>query len=143
MDVYQKTLIGLVILSAISAALCLFQIRYKNTAKWLDFAAGVQLILFAAFFLGLIGDLVGIIPDTSNSKSGYQVALLIIPFFTAGIGTNIISNVVLAERNYKDAQKFSEFCSDAGKALFYFLICVVPIVTIPYLLLSKNVKPKP
>ncbi|WP_143759711.1 hypothetical protein [Halomonas sp. TD01] len=130
----KEVLIVLMLLSALSSGVLLWLIRDPKTPKALDFIVGVQLIMFAAFFLGLLGDLRGLLPDGNEIKAGYDVALLIIPFFTAGLGTNIISNLVLGQRDYTGTMTTAEI----SHKFFYFLIIVVGIV-IPPLLLGYSI----
>ncbi|HEN8797520.1 TPA: hypothetical protein U8251_000032 [Pseudomonas putida] len=101
MDIMEISLLALTVLAALSSAALLWLIRNPKTSRALDFLVGIQLIVFAAFFLGLLGSLRNLISDNNELKAGYDVALLIIPFFTAGLGTNILSHVVLSDRNYE------------------------------------------
>jgi len=86
--------------------------------------------MFAAFSLSLLGDLRGLIPEDNKIKAGYDVALLIIPFFTAGLGTNILSNLVLGQRDYTDTMTTTEM----SNKVFQFLIIIIGIVFPPVLL---------
>jgi len=130
MEHMKEVLIVLTLLSVLSAGALLWLIRDPKTPKALDFIVGVQLIMFAAFFLGLLGDLRGLLPDGNEIKAGYDVALLIIPFFTAGLGTNILSNLVLGQRDYTGTMTTAEI----SHKFFYFLIIVVGILIPPLLL---------
>ena len=130
MEHMKEVLIVLTLLSALSAGVLLWLIRDPKTPKILDFIVGVQLIMFAAFFLGLLGDLRGLLPNGSEIKAGYDVAILIIPFFTAGLGTNILSNLVLGERDYNGTMTTVEI----SHKLFHCLIILVGVVVPPVLL---------
>lgn len=130
MDTIKFTLIVITFLAALSAALLLWLIRRPETPRALDFVVGIQLIGFAVFYLGLLGDLRGLIPDDNELKAGYDVALLIFPFFTAGLGTNIISHVVLSQRDYEGAKSTTEI----GKEITRWLVIIVGFIFPPILL---------
>jgi len=130
MEHMKEVLIGLTLLSALSAGVLLWVIRDPKTPKTLDFIVGVQLIMFAAFFLGLLGGLRGLLPDGNEIKAGYDVALLIVPFFTAGLGTNILSNLVLGQRDYTGTMTTAEISYKS----FHFLIILGGVVFPPLLL---------
>src|SRR5690606_32099736 len=130
MELLKTTLVVLTLLAALSSAVLLWLIRHPKTPRTLDFLVGIQLIMFAAFFLGLLGDLRGLVPDGTKLKAGYDVALLIIPFFTAGLGTNIVSHVVLSHRDYEGTMSSSVI----GRRALHWLAVLSGIVFPPILL---------
>ncbi|MBC3345279.1 hypothetical protein HU811_01350 [Pseudomonas sp. SWRI196] len=90
----------------------MFLIRDPKTPKWLDVAVAITLLLLAALFLGLVQSIFNVLPEDTISdrdlKSEYQVALYVIPFFTAGLATNLLSNIILNQRDYTDTMSFYE-----------------------------------
>lgn len=130
MDTMKIGLIVMTTLAAISSATLLWLIKHPKTPRALDFVVGVQLIMFAAFFLGLLGDLRGLLPDGSEVKAGYDVALLIIPFFTAGLGTNILSHVVLSHRDYENTLSSTEI----GRRILHWITILCGLVFPPILM---------
>ncbi|KAA0692494.1 hypothetical protein DT594_16220 [Halopseudomonas laoshanensis] len=130
MDIMKTTLIAFTILAALSSAALLWLIRHPKTPRALDFVVGIQLIVFAAFFLGLLGNLRGLISDDNELKAGYDVALLVIPFFTAGLGTNILSHVVLSDRDYEGTISTPAI----GKKLVHWLLILTGILFPPILI---------
>ncbi|MDI5922720.1 hypothetical protein QLQ86_18285 [Halomonas sp. LR5S13] len=136
----EYTLLVITVLAALSACLLLWLIRHPKTPRALDFIVGVQLIAFAAFFLGLLGDLRELVPDENKVKAGYDVALLIIPFFTAGLGTNIISHVVLSRRDYEGTVSVNEI---GGRVAYWLVVLfgiIMPFVLLIYVIYCKCYK---
>jgi len=105
-----------VIYAPIGAFICsaalLWVIRDPKTPPWLDVAASIMLLLFSAMFLGMLQAIYNGLPEISakerDIKTQYQIALYLVPFFTAGLATNILSNVILAHRDYTGTIPFSE-----------------------------------
>ncbi len=87
-------------------------LREPKTPKWLDASVAITLLLLAALFLGMIQAIFNKLPSTAfeqrDLKSEYQVALYIIPFFTAGIATNLISSIILNQRDYSNSIPLKE-----------------------------------
>lgn len=60
--------------------------------------------MIQSIFNGLPGDTA----TEKDLKNQYQVVLYLIPFFTAGPATNLLSNVILSRRNYADTLPFKD-----------------------------------
>jgi len=116
------------------SALMMWFIREPKTPRWLDFMTAVMLLIFSALYLATVTDLQSLIPNggTAEKKlsTSYSIALLVVPFFTAGIATNILSHMVLAERDYDSTAPFTEVAIILLKlALFVLaLLTVIPFV---------------
>lgn len=126
--------IGATVLGGIGASVMLFAIRDPKTPKWLDVTASILLLLWAALFLGMVQSILGLLPDaTSDDKdlrNQYQVALYLIPFFSAGLATNLLSNVILSQRDYTDTMSFSEAAQKAlwAVCLSFLVFSIVGLV---------------
>ena len=138
MEHMETALLWLIGLSVLSTIILLWLIRGSKVPRVLDFLVGVQLIVFAAFFLGLLGSLKGMIPDGEKVKESYEVAILIVPFFTAALGTNIISHVFLSSRDYDGAISAKEIGRRVGIGAVAVLSCVFPPAIVFYALAVKK-----
>lgn len=106
---------------AVCAAALLRVTRDPKTPPWMDVLAAIVLLSLAALFLGMIQSIFNGLPgDTTTEKdlkNQYQVALYLIPFFTAGLATNLLSNVILSRRDYADTLPFQEAVSRVAWAI--------------------------
>ena len=96
----------------IASIALLFLIRDPKTPKWLDVFVVMVLVFLAALFLGMIQTIFNMLPDSTTNqrdlRSEYQVALYVIPFFTAGLATNLLSSIISNQRNYNDTMPLKE-----------------------------------
>jgi len=137
--------IGATVLGGIGAAVMLIAIRDPKTPKWMDVAASILLLLWAALFLGMVQSILGLLPDSSiedkDLRDQYQVALYLIPFFSAGLATNLLSNVILSQRDYNGTMSFFEA---AQKTLWAIWMCflVSTLVGLVLYVFYKKVRSK-
>lgn len=119
----------------ICSAALLFIIRDPKTPKWLDVATAIALLLLAALFLGMIQSIFASLPgdtfEERDLKNQYQVALYLVPFFSAGLATNLLSNVILSNRDYTGTMTFYE----AAKATIWGIWFAFLTITVFGLLL--------
>ncbi|MGZ0714906.1 hypothetical protein [Pseudomonas palleroniana] len=123
MDLLKSFHIGATVLGGIGAATMLFAIRDPKTPKWMDVAASILLLVWAALFLGMVQSIFGLLPDRTaedkDLRNQYQVVLYLIPFFSAGLATNLLSNVILSQRDYTGTMSFY----DAAKKMLWVIWC--------------------
>lgn len=128
------TLVAIMGVAGFFSFAMLWQIRDRKTPRWMDFLTSVMLLLFAALVLGLITDLQTLFSDNSaqerSMKNRYGLSLLIIPFFTAGLATNILSHLVLSERDYAGSDTFLQTMGKLLKTSLFILgfATVIPLV---------------
>jgi hypothetical protein len=98
-------------------------LRGPKVPPWLDVSLSVVLLLLSALFLGMIETIKsGLASETPQQKdlvAQYQIALYMVPFFTAGIATNIISHVLLHNRNYAETLTFRDAAIQVVKAIVF------------------------
>lgn len=137
-----------VIYATIGAAGCscamLWVIRKPKTPRWLDVAASLMLLMFAALFLGMLqaiyNELPGFTVKDKDIKTQYQIALYLIPFFTAGLATNILANVILAHRDYTGTITFFEAVTKLLWAIWLVILTVSLFGLIGYVVYKKCCK---
>jgi hypothetical protein len=121
MDVVQSALIFFVAGPAIAAGALLWVLRGPKVPPWLDLTCSFALLVLTAIFLGMIESINSVLPDSTYQQKDliaqYQVALYIVPFFTGGIATNIISHVLLHNRDYAGTVTFRDAAKSAAKGL--------------------------
>jgi hypothetical protein len=111
----------------------------------MDVAASILLLLWAALFLGMVQSILGLLPDSTledkDLRDQYQVALYLIPFFSAGLATNLLSNVILSQRDYNGTMSFYEA---AQKVLWAVWLCflVSTLVGLVLYVFYKKVRSK-
>lgn len=108
----------------------LFLIRDPKVPKWADVATSILLLVWAALFMGMVQTILGLLPDSTfedkDLRTQYQVALYLIPFFSAGLATNLLSNVILSQRDYTGTMSFFEAAQKTLWAIcFSFLVISV------------------
>ena len=108
----------------------LFLIRDPKVPKWADVATSILLLVWAALFMGMVQTILGLLPDSTfedkDLRTQYQVALYLIPFFSAGLATNLLSNVILSQRDYTGTMSFFEVAKKTLWAIcFSFLVISV------------------
>ena len=88
-------------------------IKDSNTPRWLDLFTGTLLILISVIFLGVLHDLQGLVVENSDNSdrseqlfTNFQIAILIFPFVSSAIGTNLISYAITYDRNYSKSEPF-------------------------------------
>jgi hypothetical protein len=134
-----------VIFATIGAAICsgalLWVIREPKTPPWLDVAASIMLLLFAALFLGMLqaiyNDLPSFTVKEKDLKTQYQIALYLVPFFTAGLATNILAHVILAHRDYTGTITFSEVATKLLWAIWLVMLTVSVVGLMGYVAYKK------
>lgn len=128
----------------ICSAALLFVIRDPKTPKWLDVAAALMLLLLAALFLGMLQSIFSILPgetrDEQDLKNQYQIALYLIPFFTAGLATNLLSNVILSQRDYTGTITFFEAAKRTLWALWFTILTLSMGGLLVYVVYKKLTK---
>ena len=122
--------IAATICSGLGAAAMLFLIRDPKVPKWADVATSILLLVWAALFMGMVQTILGLLPDSTfedkDLRTQYQVALYLIPFFSAGLATNLLSNVILSQRDYTGTMSFFEVAKKTLWAIcFSFLVISV------------------
>ena len=127
--------------AAISSGALLWLIREPKTPPWLDVAASVMLLLFAALFLGMLqgiyNDLPSLTVKEKDLKTQYQIALYLVPFFTAGLATNILAQVILARRDYAGTITFPEVAAKLLWAIWLVLLTISIFGLIGYVAYKK------
>jgi hypothetical protein len=134
-----------VICAPVGAFICsgglLWVIRDPKTPPWLDVAASIMLLLFAALFLGMLQDIYNGLPEFTfkekDTKTQYQIALYLVPFFTAGLATNILANVILAHRDYTGTMTFFEAASKLLWAVWLIILTISILGLIVYVAYKK------
>lgn len=134
-----------VIFATIGAAVCsgglLWMIREPKTPPWLDVAASIMLLLFAALFLGMLQAIYNDLPSFTIKEKGlktqYQIALYLVPFFTAGLATNILAHVILANRDYTGTITFSEAATKLLWAICLVILTVSVVGLMGYVAYKK------
>lgn len=137
------------ILSTVGVGICsaalLCVIRDPKIPKWVDVLAAITLLLLAALFLGMIQSIFNMLPgdtvDERNLKNEYQVALYVIPFFTAGLATNLLSNVILSRRDYTDTMTFHEAVKRALRFVFLAFLASTIVGLFLYVIYKEISKP--
>lgn len=123
----QMPLHLVVLFAGIFSCVMLWQIKDPKTPRWVDFMTAVSFLLFSAIFLGVVTDLQSLLPlDSKNGKSlktQFTIALTIVPFFTAALASNLLSNLVLSQRDYKDTYSFGSTMMTIAKA-----ICMATVI---------------
>lgn len=115
--------------SAVSVGLVLYLSRGRVTFRFADILTGITLILIAMLYAGLIGSIANGLPG--EDRGNYDLVYWIIPFYSAAIGSNFISNAFLGQRTYIEWDKsHSNRCWDG-----VLLLAIVASVFFPPLLL--------
>ena len=115
--------------SAVSVGLVLYLSRSWATFRFADIVTGITLILIAMLYAGLIGSIASGV--SAEDRGSYDLVYWIIPFYSAAIGSNFISNAFLGQRTYiKWDQSHSNRVWDGG-----LLLSIVVSVFFPPLLL--------
>ena len=119
----------------------LFVIRDPKVPKWLDVATSMLLLVWAAMFLGMVQTLYGLLPDSTfedkDLRTQYQVALYLIPFFSAGLATNLLSNVVLSQRDYTGTMSFLEAAQKTLWAIWFSCLVISVVGLVLYVFYKK------
>lgn len=96
-----------------------------KTPKWLDILASITLLIFTALFLGMLKSIVNAIPgDTLQQQdliAQYETAILIIPFFTAALASNLLSHVILTSRDYSNTISLGQALKIVWNCIRYIL----------------------
>ena len=115
-----------ILVPALSAGGLLWLLRGPKIPPWLDLACAVALLLISAMFLGMIESIKTGLPAVTagqrNMVVQYQVALYLVPFFTAAIATNIVSNVLLHNRDYKGTLSLRDASKAVAKGIFFSIL---------------------
>lgn len=138
MEILSNTLFWICVLFSALSFVMLLLVRHSDTPRWLDIATGIMLIASSALFLGMLADLQSFIPtmienpiDQSKLHNKYAVAILIIPFISAAIGTNLISHALTYNHSYKETRSFNSI----AKEFLSWLWLITSIVVFPILLI--------
>ncbi|HEY9201634.1 MAG TPA: hypothetical protein VIQ81_08565 [Gammaproteobacteria bacterium] len=107
MEIFSTALFWLILVSVLLTMGVLWSIKDPGIPKILVILAGVLLILIAAVFLGMFEGLASILATKYNETGevylNYKVAALIVPFYSAAIGTNLITHAVTQHEAYAKA----------------------------------------
>ncbi|MFV8784440.1 hypothetical protein ACNKU7_18645 [Microbulbifer sp. SA54] len=101
----------------VSSLLC-WLVRSEKTARWLSFCVGSLLILTSAIFLGMLHGVEAIVdrniadPGMSSIKIDIEVAVLILPFVSAAIGSSLIAHVITSRHKFEGTESVGDI-SDA------------------------------
>jgi hypothetical protein len=137
-DVLQKSLIIFVFMAVAASASSLWAIRQRENPRWLDVSVAIILLIFSAFITGILQSLTNIIPDNTlkqkDIKTQYQIAILIIPFFTANIATSLIAHALLSDRIYTGQITFLDFLKKLWRP--FLIIILFPIYALPLAVLA-------
>ncbi|WP_312840465.1 hypothetical protein [Delftia tsuruhatensis] len=121
-------LIFCTIASAIISAGFLLMMSTTKTPKWLDILSSIFLLAFAAFFVGLLQSILNAIPKETPQQNDliaqYQTAILIIPFFTAALASNLLSHVILSNRQYDNTISLWQALQILGKCIIIVLLTI-------------------
>ncbi|MEO9945971.1 hypothetical protein [Paraglaciecola sp.] len=135
MEVLSTGLFWLCCIFATLSFILLLLVRHQNTPRWLDVLTGVILIATSALFLGIFLDVQALIPsmvdnssDASHLNSQYTVAILIIPFISAAIGTNLISHAITYNHDYKNTKTLESIGTDLKGILKWIFLMTPPII---------------
>ncbi|MBC5783198.1 hypothetical protein H8N03_09605 [Ramlibacter sp. USB13] len=136
MSSFRVALAVIVTLSVVCAASVIFLIRERDIPRWLDVAASILLLLISAIFLGMTQAILDLLPNKTfqdkDLRTQYQIALLVIPFFTANLATSLMAHALLSDRNYAGQMGFWTACKELAiilaKALFLLLPPVWPLL---------------
>lgn len=145
MSSHQVTLILIVVLSIACSGAVLWTIRDRKNPRWLDISASILLLLISAFFLGITQAMLPLLPaKTFNERdliTQYQIALLVIPFFTANLATSMMAHAILSDRDYSGQLSALEALKPLGLAMLKALFLLTPIAWVMYLYYKIMVKP--
>lgn len=132
-----------VLFAGIFSCVMLWQIKDPKTPRWVDFTTAVSFLLFSAIFLGIVTDLQGLLPLGSKNgkslKTQFTIALTIVPFFTAALASNLLSNLVLSQRDYKDTYSFGSAVVTIVKA-FCMATVILGVIWLGYEYVQKTIR---
>ncbi|MBX9902398.1 MAG: hypothetical protein K2W92_02385 [Alphaproteobacteria bacterium] len=127
--------------AAIFSGALLWMIRKPKIPKWLDVAASIMLLVFAALCLGMLqtiyNDLPGYTVKQKDLKAQYQIALYLVPFFTAGLATNILAHVILADRDYTGTITFYDAAIKSLQAICFVALALTIFGLMGYVAYKK------
>ncbi|WP_124362999.1 MULTISPECIES: hypothetical protein [unclassified Pseudomonas] len=145
-DLIKNFHIGATLLGGLGAAAMLVAIRDPKTPKWMDVAASILLLVWAALFLGMVQSIFGLLPDSTaeerDLRNQYQVVLYLIPFFSAGLATNLLSNVILSQRDYTGTMSFHEAAKKTLWAIWFSCLVVSVVGLVLYVFIKKIKSPQ-
>ncbi|WP_124414791.1 hypothetical protein [Pseudomonas sp. R4-35-07] len=145
-DLIKNFHIGATLLGGLGAAAMLVAIRDPKTPKWMDVAASILLLVWAALFLGMVQSIFGLLPDSTaeerDLRNQYQVVLYLIPFFSAGLATNLLSNVILSQRDYTGTMSFHEAAKKTLWAIWFSFLVVSVVGLVLYVFIKKIRSPQ-
>jgi hypothetical protein len=144
MSPYRIALFLVVVLSVACAGSVLWMIRERKNPRWLDVAASFLLLLISAIFLGATQGILDLLPNTTfqdrDLRTQYQVALLVIPFFTANIATSLMAHALLSDRDYAGQLGFWTAVKLLGLTVLKALFILTPVAWVLFACYRLNVK---
>jgi len=144
MKTYQSLLYYTIGASILVASLLTLVIRERKIPRWLDIFVAIVLFIFSAIFLGILSAVRDIIPtiskDGEDLKAAYNIAILIIPFFTASLGTNILAHAILSDRDYSGQMTLKELLLQLATYIAKVFISLLPITWLFFAYYSFRVK---
>jgi hypothetical protein len=130
-EILNSTLFWLVCIFLTLSLILLLLVKDADTPRWLDIITGLMLISTSALFIGMLTSIQALVKaesDGSNNYSllidQYQVAILILPFVSAAIGTNLISHALTYHHDYKAPCTFVDEIKRAFKILLIILATI-------------------
>ena len=145
MESYKIFLVIAVTSSIVLTGSVLWTIREPKNPRWLDVWAAILLLLIAGFTAGLIQGLLNDFPTDSieekELKVQYQIALLLIPFFTANLATNLLAHAILAKRDYAGQLTFWQAVGRLFVVLLKASFLITPLGIAMYLYYFLVVRP--
>ncbi|MBI3773293.1 MAG: hypothetical protein HY272_11410 [Gammaproteobacteria bacterium] len=107
MEIFSIALSWLVPISILLTLAVIWCVKEPNTPRITVFISGALLIAIAAMFLGMFEGLAAILANKYNETGeiylNYKVAALIVPFYSAAIGTNLITHAITEHAAYAKA----------------------------------------
>jgi len=132
LELLSNTLVCIVGLFLLLSLTLLILIRDKDTPRWLDISTGLTLIGTSALFLGMLTSLEEMAVSSSTGTqqfklliSQYKVSILILPFVSAAIGTNVISHALTYNHHYNNPTPLNK---EIGK-FFYYLCMLIACIS--------------
>lgn len=119
---------------AVIVGVIMWLLRNKNTPWWVDTVCAVFLLLLSAVYLVMLYSIQSLLPSNTYAQKqllvNYKVALYIVPFFTAGIATNILSYIITYNRHYESQMSLKDGMKVLGRGLL-LIICFCSIIGAP------------
>lgn len=139
MNIYDQIGLIVVVASILVSLYLLTLARGGDTPKQVDFLVAISLLILSAIALGILFAVIDSSDEEIYAKEiqNLKIAAFIIPFFTAGIATNIISHIFLHNKIYSKRFSYKENKTviwEVIGVIFWFCAGVFSVVNIiPYI----------